>query len=64
MSEHPLRPWSQVVHLPPGVERGDTAVVAYAIDLGALVAGCLPGYGHPLQQPAEYSRGGCEQSMM
>jgi hypothetical protein len=39
MTVYPLRPWSQVVHLHPDVERGDTAVAAYAIDLGALVEG-------------------------
>jgi len=39
MTEHNLNPWSQVVHLHPDVEAGDTAVATYAIDLGALVAG-------------------------
>lgn len=39
MTTHPLRPWSQVVRLHPDVEAGNTAVAAYAIDLGALVAG-------------------------
>jgi len=39
MSHDPLKPWSQVVHLHPDVEAGDTAVATYAIDLGALVAG-------------------------
>jgi hypothetical protein len=38
-SPHGLRPWSQVVHLHPDVEAGETAVAAYAIDLGAVVAG-------------------------
>lgn len=39
MSDTQLRPWSQTVHLHPDVERGDTAVATYAIDLGAVVAG-------------------------
>jgi hypothetical protein len=39
MSGQNLRPWSQVVRLHADVERGDTAVAAYAIDLGALVEG-------------------------
>ena len=39
MTIHQLRPWSQVVRLDPDVEAGNTAVAAYAIDLGALVAG-------------------------
>ena len=39
MTNTQLRPWSQVVHLHPDVEAGDTAVATYAIDLGALVAG-------------------------
>jgi len=39
MSNTQLRPWSQVVHLHPDVEAGDTAIATYAIDLGALVAG-------------------------
>jgi hypothetical protein len=39
MTSQTLRPWSQVVHLHPDVEAGDTAVATYAIDLGALVAG-------------------------
>jgi hypothetical protein len=39
MTAFQLRPWSQVVHLHPDVEAGDTAVATYAIDLGALVAG-------------------------
>ncbi len=34
-----LRPWTQVVHLHPDVESGETATAAYAIDLGAVVAG-------------------------
>ena len=34
-----LRPWSQVVKLHPDVASGQTALAAYAIDLGALVAG-------------------------
>ncbi|MFB0536081.1 MAG: DUF499 domain-containing protein [Anaerolineae bacterium] len=39
MSDTQLRPWSQIVHLHPDVEAGDTAVATYAIDLGALVGG-------------------------
>jgi hypothetical protein len=39
MTDTQLRPWSQIVHLHPDVEAGDTAVATYAIDLGALVAG-------------------------
>jgi predicted AAA+ superfamily ATPase len=39
MTVHQLRPWSQVVRLDHDVESGNTAVAAYAIDLGALVAG-------------------------
>jgi predicted AAA+ superfamily ATPase len=39
MTIHQLRPWSQVVRLDNDVESGSTAVAAYAIDLGALVAG-------------------------
>jgi hypothetical protein len=39
MTIHQLRPWSQVVRLDHDVESGNTAVAAYAIDLGALVAG-------------------------
>jgi len=39
MTEHNLNPWSQVVHLHPDVEAGDTAIATCAIDLGALVAG-------------------------
>ena len=39
MTTYNLRPWSQAVHLHPDVERGDTAVATYAIDLGALVDG-------------------------
>ena len=39
MTTHQLRPWSQVVRLDHDVESGNTAVAAYAIDLGALVAG-------------------------
>ena len=39
MTADHLPPWSQVVHLHPDVEAGDTAVATYAIDLGALVAG-------------------------
>jgi hypothetical protein len=39
MTNHQLKPWSQVVHLHADVEAGDTAVATYAIDLGALVAG-------------------------
>jgi len=39
MTAYQLRPWSQAVHLHPDVERGDTAVATYAIDLGALVEG-------------------------
>jgi hypothetical protein len=38
MTDTQLRPWSQIVHLHPDVEAGDTAVATYAIDLGALVA--------------------------
>ena len=38
MAAEQLRPWSQLVHLHPDVERGDTAVAAYAIDLAALAA--------------------------
>jgi len=34
-----LRPWSQVVRLNADVADGKTSVAAYAIDLGALVAG-------------------------
>jgi predicted AAA+ superfamily ATPase len=33
------RSWSQVVRLHADVERGDTSVASYAIDLGALVSG-------------------------
>ncbi len=39
MTNPSLLPWTQAVHLHPDVERGDTAVATYAIDLGALVAG-------------------------
>ena len=39
MTDAQLLPWSQAVRLHPDVERGDTAVATYAIDLGALVAG-------------------------
>ena len=39
MTVHQLRPWSQVVRLDHDVESGNTAVAAYAIDLGALVTG-------------------------
>lgn len=34
-----LRPWTQVVHLHPDVEAGETATAAYAVDFGAVVAG-------------------------
>ncbi len=49
MTTYQLRPWNQVVHLHPDVERGDTAVATYAIDLGALVEG-------DLKIPAVYRR--------
>jgi hypothetical protein len=39
MTTYQLNPWSQIVHLHPDVEAGDTAVATYAIDLGAMVAG-------------------------
>jgi hypothetical protein len=39
MTTYQLHPWSQAVHLHPDVESGNTAVAAYAIDLGALVDG-------------------------
>ncbi len=39
MADMTLTPWSQIVHLHPDVEAGDTAIATYAIDLGALVAG-------------------------
>jgi hypothetical protein len=39
MSTHRLKPWTEIVRLHPDVESGNTAVAAYAIDLGALAAG-------------------------
>lgn len=34
-----VRPWSEIVLLHPDVESGETALAAYALDLGAVVAG-------------------------
>jgi hypothetical protein len=44
MSTHQLRPWSQVVRLDHDVESGNTAVAAYAIDLGTLLCAT---HSHP-----------------
>jgi hypothetical protein len=53
MAVYTPRPWSQVVHLHPDVERGDTAVAAYAIDLGALVEGDIK-IPAVYRQPADF----------
>lgn len=37
MTRQTLRPWTEAVKLHPDVESGNTAVAAYALDLGALV---------------------------
>ena len=53
MTTAQLRPWSQVVTLDHDVESGNTAVAAYAIDLGALVAGD-PRIPRVYRQPADF----------
>jgi hypothetical protein len=53
MTTAQLRPWSQVVSLDHDVESGNTAVAAYAIDLGALVAGD-PRIPRVYRQPADF----------
>jgi len=46
MRTYRLRPWTEIVRLHPDVESGETALAAYAIDLGAIVAGdpSIPAY--------------------
>lgn len=53
MTTAQLRPWSQIVSLDHDVESGNTAVAAYAIDLGALVAGD-PRIPRVYRRPADF----------
>jgi len=51
MDAYRLRPWTEVVRLHPDVESGNTAMAAYAIDLGALAT-------EPDSIPAVYREAG------